>query len=124
MVKKRTALTEKISLNGLTYSAVFNIGDTKMSNPQSRGIAVQKEGASFQGDDGVFFDKYELFHQKANWPKPAVSMHKNTCHHNDTIRVNRVDMTGVSQAGVFQVGSIDQVFSEARIKHMRKYLND
>ncbi|QKY68539.1 spore germination protein GerPE [Lentibacillus sp. CBA3610] len=122
-MQKRTAAVSKINLNGLTYSAVFNIGDTTYAGPQSKGIAVQKEGAAFHEDDGIYFKDYSLFHREANWPPIAPTVEKNTVHHRDTIQVDSVRMIGVSQTAIFQVGSIDKVDSEARIKHLRRYLN-
>lgn len=123
MMEKRTVHTEKIRLNGLTYSAIFNIGDTKLARPRSKGIAVQKEGASFQEDHGADFNEYELFQQKANWPPPGPPVQKKTIQHRGTIQVNRLNIIGVTQSAIFQVGSINQVDSEARLKHTRKYLS-
>ncbi|SFA81990.1 spore germination protein PE [Lentibacillus halodurans] len=119
---KRTAAVDKINLNGLTYSGIFNIGDTKYARPHAKGIAVQKEGATFHEDDGIYFKNYSLFKREANWPTTIEEVQKNTLHHDETIRVDNVKIIGVSQTAIFQIGSIDQVYSEARIKHIRIYL--
>ncbi|MFD1361022.1 spore germination protein GerPE [Lentibacillus salinarum] len=122
-MQKRTAAVDKINLNSLTYSAIFNIGDTTDARPRSKGIAVQKEGASFHEDDGIYFKEYALFNREANRPTTTATVQKHNFHHRDSIQVDNVNIIGVSQTAIFQVGSIDKVDSEARIKHIRQYLN-
>ncbi|RYG72613.1 spore germination protein GerPE [Lentibacillus lipolyticus] len=122
-MQKRTSSVNHVKLNGLTFSGTFTIGDTQQANPKARGIAMQKEGATFQNDDGIYFDNYSLFHRQANWPENGVSVQKNTFHHADTIQVNNINIIGVTQAAIFQIGSLEQVRGEARIKHFRRYLD-
>ncbi|WP_164669534.1 spore germination protein GerPE [Virgibacillus doumboii] len=121
-MEKRTASVNRVRIHGVTFSAVFNIGDTKFARPKSRGIAVQKEGASFVEDDDINFEEYALFDEKANWPNTRDTVLKKTFHHSDTLQVDNVDIIGVSQAAIFHIGSIDDVRSEARLKHFRLYL--
>ncbi|WP_175284928.1 spore germination protein GerPE [Lentibacillus jeotgali] len=111
-------------MNGLTFSGVFNIGDTRRVRSTSRGIALQKEGARFRAEDNVDFNDYSLFNRKINLPETKTPVQKDTCHHSDTISVSNVDIIGISEAALFQIGNLGRAYSESRIKHFRRYLPD
>ncbi|GAA0438117.1 hypothetical protein GCM10008983_13790 [Lentibacillus halophilus] len=122
-MQQRTSSVHNIKLNGLTYSSIVNIGDATYARTNAKGIAVQKEGAVFSGDDDVQFEDYSLFDRNANVPAQKSPVQKRTHQHEETIHVGDINVTGVSQASIFQVGSIHEVTGEARIKHFRQYLH-
>ncbi|TRM11873.1 spore germination protein GerPE [Lentibacillus cibarius] len=123
-MQQRTSSVRNIKLNGLTYSGIFNIGDAVYASTKAKGIAVQKEGAVFSGDDGVQFENYSLFDMETNLPEQQQPVQKTTLQHKETIHVGDINLLGVSQAAIFQVGSIREVTSEARIKHFRRLMDD
>ncbi len=75
-MQQRTSSVDNIKVNGLTYSGIFNIGDTTYAWTKAKGIAVQKEGAIFTDEDGVEFESYSLFHMETNWPHQKSSVQK------------------------------------------------
>lgn len=123
-MEKRTASVGYIKVHGITFSAIFNIGDSVNAQPKSRGIAVQKEGATFVDDEGMQFNDYSLFYREANWPAGSGTkfVQKSTTNHTGMIKVGNIAILGVSQASILQIGSLDEVYAEARIKHFRQYL--
>ncbi|MGP4106630.1 spore germination protein GerPE [Virgibacillus sp. L01] len=123
-MQKRTASVNHILVHGITFSGIFNIGDTESAQPKSRGIAVQKEGATFIDDEGLDFKDFSLFHREANWPtvNESIIVRKKTINHTDKIQVGNISALGVSQASILQIGSIEEICAEARIKHFRQYL--
>lgn len=119
-MQKRTANVNSIYTTSIAFSSIFNIGDTSSLDQHSRAIAVQKEGAIFTKEDKLSFQDYSLFKQEANIPQRKQAVHLSTFHHSKDINVQNVNIIGVSQSSVFQVGSINNIASEARIKHFRK----
>lgn len=118
---KRTAAVENIDAISIEFSSIFNIGDTVSTDQHSRGIALQKEGAVFTKQDNLNFADYPIFKRKANLPEknyPVTTF--TTTHHGNTINVQQVSLIGLSQSAVFQVGSINKISAEARVKHFRK----
>ncbi|MEC5423658.1 spore germination protein GerPE [Virgibacillus sp. C22-A2] len=120
-MQKRTAAVNNITANSIGFSSIFNIGDTAATNQKSRAIAVQQQGAVFHKAEEPQFDDYSLFKRRANWPKQASRATSATFHHSDVIHVNQVSLIGVSSSSVLQVGSINKIVTESRIKHFRKF---
>jgi spore germination protein PE len=115
----RLVQIEECELNTMTFSGIFNIGDTVYFTPRSNAIAVQREGNVWNGNYGVQFEWYSVFQRPAKWienPLPVVS---ETNHHNGIISVNCVSILGVTQSAGVQFGGIDYIDSESRIKHIR-----
>ncbi|MBP1947289.1 spore germination protein GerPE [Virgibacillus litoralis] len=123
-MQKRTASVRHIRVHGLTYSGIFNIGDTLNARPKSRGIAIQKEGATFVGDEGLHFNKFSLFQRDANWPTNATGVQKNTLNHSNVIKVGNISILGVSQSSILHIGNLNELSAEARVKHFRQYTTD
>ncbi|GGK07252.1 hypothetical protein GCM10007063_32180 [Lentibacillus kapialis] len=115
------ASADYVSLNGLTFSSIFNIGDTGHVRSTSRGIALQKEGARFKSDTNIDFNDYSLFNRNMILPETITPVQKETIHHSDTIRVQTLDIIGISEAALFQIGNLEQAYCESRIKHFRRY---
>ncbi|MFD1039008.1 spore germination protein GerPE [Virgibacillus byunsanensis] len=116
---KRTAEVKKITINSVTFSSIFNIGDTKISHPKTKEIAVQKEGATFTKEDNLYFRDYPIFNMEPNWLSKQHTASTTTAHHVNTINVQNVSIIGVSSSSIAQVGSIGKINADARIKHFR-----
>lgn len=116
---KRTAITNKIAINSISFSSIFNIGDTAFFKAKSKEISQQKKDAIFKGDEDVFFQDYSIFSRKANWPYSKGKKHIHIVQENNAIKVNKANLFDISGSSVFQIGSINQVVSESRVKIFR-----
>lgn len=119
-MQKRTAEVINIRVNSVTFSSIFGIGDTVSTNQKSKGIAVQKEGAIFTKEESLRFHDYPIFKREANWLKQKRNAAIEISKHKDAIHVQNSQVIGVSSSSVFQVGSIDKITADSRIKHFRK----
>lgn len=119
-MQKRTVVVNSIRIISVNFSSVFSLGDTKIARPTSKGIALQQREAVFAQEGGVFFEDYPLFKRRPDWPKQKTKISTGTTHHANTISVNHVAITGVSQASIAQAGSIGKIKADARIKHFRR----
>ncbi|RLL45038.1 spore germination protein GerPE [Oceanobacillus piezotolerans] len=116
-MNKRTSEVDTVQVTSFSTSAIFNIGDTNQSNQKSRGIAVQKEGSL--ADFDLQFEDYPIFKRDAVWPKQRTTVRKHTYHHSPVIQVQNVNIIGVSTSSVLQIGSLEHIRAESRIKHFR-----
>lgn len=119
-MQKRTAEVMNIHVNSVTFSSIFGIGDTVSTNQKSNGIAVQKEGAIFTKEENLHFQDYPIFKREANWLKQKSNTAIEITKHKDAIYVQNSQVIGVSSSSVFQVGCIDKITADSRIKHFRK----
>ncbi|WP_138416519.1 spore germination protein GerPE [Aquibacillus sediminis] len=117
-MKKRTAHTNKIRINSLSYSSVFDIGDVHEFTPVTKAIAVQKEGG-VETDEGFEFSNFDFFHRQLQSLEQTKQLNQQTIHHTPHIHVNAVNVTGVSSSSIVQIGSLNTINAEARIKHIR-----
>ncbi|MBM7571494.1 spore germination protein GerPE [Aquibacillus albus] len=116
-MNKRTSYTKNIKIHSVTISSIFEIGDSSHFTPEANVLAVQKEGGV---ESDVFpFEKYDIFDRKyTHYPiKRIVNQHVH--HHKKNIHVNNVDILGVSTSSLAQIGSLNHIDANARIKHIR-----
>ncbi|WP_226037698.1 spore germination protein GerPE [Aquibacillus saliphilus] len=117
-MNKRLSEVEKIKITSVAFSSIVEIGDANTSSPVNRVIAVQKEGGVYS-DEGFDFDRFKIFAQEPAKSPGMPIIQKNTYHHNPTIHVKNVTITGVSASSLVQIGSLKHIDSEARLKHIR-----
>ncbi|KPH79182.1 hypothetical protein AFL42_00255 [Oceanobacillus caeni] len=65
---KRTSNVQLINTVSAINASFINIGDTHEACPETRAIALQKEGETFQGE--LEFEDYSIFSQKKIYLKP------------------------------------------------------
>ncbi|GAA0448181.1 MAG: spore germination protein GerPE [Bacillota bacterium] len=119
-MQKRIAHVSDMFTNSVSFSGVVSIGDTFNANLNSKGIAVQKEGDYFTKADEEYFEDYPIFTRKANWLKDGKTVNKSTFHHDCSINVHHVSLIGVSSSSLMQIGSVENIAADARLKHFRK----
>lgn len=116
---KRIVSVKDADINSVTFSAIFNIGDTKIATPTSKALAIQQPRAEFDATEDQSFADFSIFSRQAVWTPRTVFINKRTFNHYNSINVNRVSVTGVSQSAIFQIGSLTKVTADSRIKHER-----
>ncbi|MFZ3589141.1 spore germination protein GerPE [Bacillus sp. DJP31] len=118
----RTSVVSTTFINSISFSSVFEIGDTRKINATSQAIAVQREYPLFVENEADF-SLYRIFSEII--PSPIIDEVVNTTfiHENPVIKVNSLKITGISNASVVQIGSTHCVKAEARVKHIRQLLN-
>lgn len=113
----RTSNVKHITVNAISNSSIFNIGDTRYSDSENKAIAVQKEGETMKYD--LKFEDFPIFKRKAVWPSFGIPVIKKTVQHHPEIQIQSVDILSISSSSVFQVGKLSHTKSESRIKHIR-----
>ncbi|MYL32301.1 spore germination protein GerPE [Pontibacillus yanchengensis] len=115
---KRTSRVQQVKVISLLNSSIFEIGDATEANLAARVLAVQKEGATFTDKDFPYSD-FPIF--KVKLPRFDERLVINQTHTPccPYIDVNSVDILGIASSSLFQIGNIDTIEGEARIKHFR-----
>ena len=119
---KRTSNVQCVNIISITDGSFFNVGDTNLANPISKVIALQKEGATFQGE--LEFENYSIFTQKTHFPKFKTNIIKRTFNHNPNIYVQHSNVMAIGSSSIFQVGNLNHIATESRIKHFRIVLDE
>jgi spore germination protein PE len=118
---RRFSQVGTIKVTGLTFSSVFEIGDSSKISPISKALAVRREVPIFFSNEGGL-DQFSIFTRPL--PKVAVNEIVTMATYNNKpfINVNAIRIHGVSSSAVFQVGSTNVINAEARVKHIRQLL--
>jgi len=114
---KRTSNVQLINTVSAINASFINIGDTHEACPETRAIALQKEGETFQGE--LEFEDYSIFSQKKNLPKTKPKVIKHTINHQPNIYVQNVNVIALSSSSIMQVGNLNHISAESRILHIR-----
>ena len=116
---QRTSVVDLININTVSFSSIVEIGDATYHQALSRALAVQRQKELFYGSEGVYED-YSVFTE----PIPLLPIIENiTCHFENRkpiIKVNHINIIGISSAALLQVGNCRHLYAESRIKHIRQ----
>lgn len=116
---QRTSVVNKAKATILSFSSIFEIGDASYYQAMSRALAVQRQKKIFYGLEGSFND-YPIFSEPI--PLPLIE-EELTCHFENLkpiIKVNNINIIGVSAASLLQIGNCRHLYAETRIKHIRQ----
>lgn len=119
----RWSLVRNIKINSITQSSILQIGDNETIKPEAKVLAVQREVAQFNGDEGDL-DSYPVFSRelpKVSVTEPITMSITNECNN---IHVGFITILGVSTSGVIQVGKNEKIEAESRVKHIRQFVSD
>ncbi|MCL6570432.1 MAG: spore germination protein GerPE [Bacillus sp. (in: Bacteria)] len=120
---QRTSYIDKIDVNVLSFSSILQLGDSSVINGMSRALAVQREVEIFYGDEGSF-SAYPVFSEPI--PLPPINEPFTLLTHNPKplIKVDTIDIIGISSSSILHVGNSKQVSLESRVKHIRQLKAD
>lgn len=119
----RISLVPYVYINSVSYSSIFEIGDSHGIDAKSRAIAVQREYPLFLEGEANF-RSYRIFSEDIPLPSLDVTVKSRFIHDNPIIKVKSLEIVGTSNASVIQIGSTHQIKAEARVKHIRQLLSD
>ena len=116
---KRTSIVKDIHVRSVSSSSVFLIGDSTHITPRTRALAVQRQAELFYGKEGDF-NQYPVFNKPMLKPKTFEQVTFSKYNISPFIKVNHIDILGVSASSVLHIGSTKTYDAEARVKHIRQ----
>ena len=109
---------DNIKVTSITDSSAFDIGDVAIHTPVSQVLAVQKEGG-VHSEEGFAFKNFPIFDRTTAIAPTLTEIHQQTNHHDSNIYVDNVNIIGISTSSAIQVGSVNNIDAEARVKQIR-----
>jgi spore germination protein PE len=121
MIGKRVSVVRSIHITATELSSIVQIGDSRFVRPRSQVFALQRQVPVFWENEGDFA-RLDAFSK----PIPRMDAEPENAltveHRNPVIRVDHVEITGLSVSAVFQVGANERIDAEARVMHVRNFI--
>lgn len=117
----RTSLVGAVRIIGVSNSGAFLAGDLKAFLPRSKALAVQREIPTYFGKEGAF-EVYRAFTLPIPEPYSEDHVALEIQQTVPTIKVGGVSVYSVTNSSLFQIGSVELIRSENRLKHIRQLL--
>ncbi|QHE51384.1 spore germination protein GerPE [Pontibacillus sp. HMF3514] len=117
-MNKRISRVGDIRVISLIYSSIIEIGDAVEATPNSRALAVQKEGAIFTDRDFPF-NEFPVFTEPYPYFSKKITIDQERVPCNPYIDVKSVHIEGISSSSILQVGNLEYLDAESRVKHFR-----
>ncbi|WP_313800601.1 spore germination protein GerPE [Cytobacillus sp.] len=120
---QRTSVVNNIKTDTLSFSSILEIGDSTFIQGFSRAIAVQREAEAFFGNEADF-KSYSAFQIPIPFSPISANISMHTQQLSPIIKVQNIDIIGVSASSILQIGSSNHISMEARVEHIRQLLPD
>lgn len=121
MMLQRIASVDRIKIDSVIFSSVFQIGDSQQIQGFSRALAVQREREEFYDNEGEF-SVFPIFSEPITFQPDVETINSSTHNINPVLKVRSIDILGVSSSSVVHLGNTCNVSMEARVKHIRQLL--
>jgi spore germination protein PE len=118
---QRTSCVDTINIKTASFASTVQLGDSCIINGLSRALAVQRETELFYGNEGNL-SPYRVYSEPIPFLPITESFTYSRQNPNPLIKVNRIDIIGISSSSLLHVGNSLHVSMEARIKHIRQLL--
>ncbi len=116
---QRTSYVDMIYVDSMSRSSMFEIGDVNSLRPRMLAIAVQEEGIAEKGEVPVEFADFPVFSKQPSALPSAPLVRKTSIHHHPKICVGNISVLGIAASSTLQIGNLNLLDAEARIKHIR-----
>ncbi|MEQ2525673.1 spore germination protein GerPE [Bacillaceae bacterium CLA-AA-H227] len=118
MISKRTSSVDRINVTSVTTASTLEIGDSSQIQAFSRALAVQREHELFY-DNEFDFSQFDTFNEPLILDPIIDEIAFETIALNPIIKVNHIEIIGISTSSLLHVGNSRNIFMESRIKHIR-----
>jgi len=118
---QRTACVDAIHVKVVSFASTVQLGDSCIINSLSRALAIQREMEQFYGNEGNL-SAYGVFTEPIPFQPITEPFTYSRQNLNPLIKVNKIDIIGISSSSLLHVGNSRHVSMEARVKHIRQLL--
>lgn len=118
------SIVHQASVVSMGLSSVFQIGDTNQMYLKSRALAVHREISTFLNREGNL-EAFAMFtDDEITIPSRTTNVKMTVINENPFIEVDCVKVYTLLNSACFQIGSVDYVFSNSRIKQIRQFITE
>ncbi|WP_041967412.1 spore germination protein GerPE [Mesobacillus selenatarsenatis] len=118
---QRITCVDHIKIDSVSFSSIFQIGDSEQILAVSRALAVQREAEIFFDNEGNF-DAFPVFSEAIPFQPPDEEIIFSTHNLNPVLKVRNIDILGASSSSIVHLGNSRNIAMEARVKHIRQLL--
>lgn len=118
---QRTSCVDTIDIKIVSFSSTVQLGDSCIINGLSRALALQRETELFYGNEGNL-SPYRVFSEPIPFLPITEPFTYSRHNPNPLIKVNKIDIIGISSSSLLHVGNSGHVSMESRVKHIRQLL--
>jgi spore germination protein PE len=119
---QRISCVDNIKVDAISFSSIFQIGDSEQIQALSRALAVQREAEVFFDNEGNFA-AFPIFSETIPFqPEVEENIVFSTHNLNPVLKVRNIDILGASSSSVVHLGNSTNIAMEARVKHIRQLL--
>ncbi|MBD8067595.1 spore germination protein GerPE [Bacillus sp. PS06] len=116
---RRLSIVEAIYVNSVSFSSIFEIGDSRYITPVMKALAVKREHPILFTNEGNF-NEFSIFTRPIAQVATPEVINMAVFNEKPSINVKTIRVTGVSSSSVVHIGSTNMIRAEARIKHIRQ----
>jgi spore germination protein PE len=118
---QRTSCVDTINIKTVSFASTVQLGDSCIINGLSRALAVQREAELFYGNEGNL-SYYRVYSEPIPF-LPITDPFTYSRHNpNPLIKVNTINIIGISSSSLLHIGNSGHVSMESRVKHIRHLL--
>jgi spore germination protein PE len=118
---QRITCVDHIKIDSVSFSSIFQIGDSEQIQAFSRALAVQREAEIFFDNEGNF-DAFSVFSEAIPFQPADEEIVFSTHNLNPVLKVRNIDILGASSSSIVHLGNSCNIAMEARVKHIRQLL--
>lgn len=107
-----------MKVNTVSFSSVFQIGDSKEITSFTSGLSLQREREYFAGNEGTF--NSPVFYSKPDFLPINESILIIKQNENPVITVGDIEIIGVTTSSIIHIGSSNHIYGDNRLKHIRQ----
>ncbi|WP_078408626.1 spore germination protein GerPE [Priestia abyssalis] len=119
---KRMSCVNHINITSMDLSSILQIGDSCHIIAKAKVLAVQREHPFFFAQEGRFEDYLTFTEELPVQPLEFINMR--TVHEVPAIKINHIDILGVSTSSLAHIGSTETFSAESRVLHIRQLSGD
>jgi spore germination protein PE len=116
---QRLSYVDHVNVKIVSFASILQIGDSQIINKLSKALAVQREAEVFYENEGNL-SEYRVFNEPISFLPINESISFVRQNINPIIKVNHIDITGISSSSMLNIGSSRHISMEARVKHIRQ----
>ena len=120
---KRFSHVNRVRVDTVYNSSIFQIGDSKEIHTRARGLAVFRDKPVYWGKEGDF-QQFAIFQRPPALSSLPDSVILKKEHKFGSIHVKDVYVSGLSGSALLHIGSTEHMVLESRLKHIRHLIRN
>lgn len=115
---QRTSKVQTITTKSIIFSSALQVGDCRYIDSTTNALATQRRSEIIYDREDQF-NNYKIFFKPATFPLINESLQITFQNPYPFIAVENINILGISTSSIANIGNVDHVRMQSRIKHIR-----